>query len=270
MSKISGCHIEEENLSVAWFKAFKELSQPGVEALAPMTVSITGFENAQPKEIPEVRRILDNHLKDNDLSSIHTVANTIFPNSLWNPAQGRQILFWRYHRILRNLKSVSANHNGLYFERMTEYMQGDETKNQLEHIITTYKGGNHRASALIAAIFNPLQDHTNQRQRGFPCLHEVTFALEGKNREELVVTAHYAVQYIYNKAYGNYLGICRLGRFMAQELEVKLTKVVFMVSSARLSDEITKADARELLTNLEPLVEAETASQVKPTLEMAS
>ena len=49
--------------------------------------------------------------------------------------------------------------------------------NQLQHVIDTYKLGNHRHSALQASIFDPSRDHTNSRRRGFPCLQQVAFGV---------------------------------------------------------------------------------------------
>ena len=39
------------------------------------------------------------------------------------------------------------------------------------------------------------------------------------------MNAFYATQYMVERAYGNYLGLCRLGRFMAHELDMRLTRM---------------------------------------------
>ena len=98
-------------------------------------------------------------------------------------------------------------------------------------------------SALQAAIFDPTKDHTNQRMRGFPCLQQVAFAPQGA--DGLMVTGLYATQYIFERAYGNYLGLCRLGRFMAQEMGKQLTQVTCVASPAKGGDK-TKGYLREL------------------------
>jgi thymidylate synthase len=65
-------------------------------------------------------------------------------------------------------------------------------------------------------------DQTGGAQQGFPCLQHVTFA---PVKEQLNLNAFYATQYAFERAYGNYLGLCRLGRFIAHELGLELARV---------------------------------------------
>jgi hypothetical protein len=44
-------------------------------------------------------------------------------------------------------------------------------------------------------------------------------------KDQLNVNAFYATQYAFERAYGNYLGLCRLGRFVAHELKLELARV---------------------------------------------
>ena len=48
----------------------------------------------------------------------------------------------------------------------------------------------------------------------------------------LAVTGFYAKQHMYERAYGNYLGLCRLGHFMAHEMGLTLSKVVCIATPA--------------------------------------
>src|SRR5262249_6257528 len=122
------------------------------------------------------------------------------------------------------------NRNGLYFERMIAYGAAEERINQLEHVIQTYRGDNHRRSALQITIFDPHSDHTNQRQRGFPCLQSVSIAPLSSG--DLAITGYYPVQYVFAKAYGNYLGLCRLGKFMAHELQLQAVRMTCIAAVA--------------------------------------
>lgn len=223
--------IEENNLSVGWAKAF--LSVMNKREIAPLTVVIRRFDRGEPMEAAPIRRLLDEALgADQKPLSCHAVANTIFPISLWNPQADRQLLYDRYRQILPRVRKYPGNRYGVYFQRLIAFGQTptSEGVNQLEHIIRTWHRGNHRRSALHAAIFDPNYDHTHQRTRGFPCLQQVAFAPQGS--DGLAVTGFYATQYIYERAYGNYLGLCRLGRFMAQEMEKQLTQVTCIASLA--------------------------------------
>ena len=180
-----------------------------------------------------------------------TVANTIFPSSLWNRSIDRVVFFERYQKILPRIQKDRANRYGVYFERLIAFgnREKNEPVNQLEHIIQTYQGGNHRHSALQAAIFNPYRDHSNSRQRGFPCLQQIAFDTDYQNKH-LTVTGFYAKQYIFDKAYGNYLGLCALGEFMAHEMGLELKQVICIASVANLGNSITKSRAHRLLNEM--------------------
>jgi hypothetical protein len=58
----------------------------------------------------------------------------------------------------------------------------------------------------------------------------------------LVINAFYATQQIFDKAYGNYLGLAQLGAFMAHEMNMPLARLNVMVGIAKL-ERITKSDA---------------------------
>jgi len=142
------------------------------------------------------------------------------------------------------------NRYGLYFERLVAF--GPQKINQLDHIIQTYRGGNHRRSALQASIFDPSVDHTNQRQRGFPCMQHVIFAPYGDH--ELAITGFYATQHLFERAYGNYLGLCNLGRFVAHELDLHLTQMTCVAGVAKIGN-VNKGDLRDLWRKLEDIMQ---------------
>lgn len=217
-------HVESSDLSIAWAKAVRPmLAKGGVKEIAPLVVSTTGFENGVVRETTAIRDALDQALLAIGLQSCDTVANTIFPESLWNPAAPRAQLFDRYSNLLPQLKRASSkNTRGLYFERM---ITGGSAKNpnQLDFVIKTYTARRAaRRGALQVAIFDPARDHTGAALAGFPCLQHVTFAPTASG---LSVNAFYATQYAIERAYGNYLGICRLGRFVAHELGMPLVRM---------------------------------------------
>ena len=225
--------IEEENLSVAWARTLLSVVEAG--EIAPLTVVIRGFHDGKPVEVAPIRQLLDDALgADAKALSCHEVANTLFPISLWNPRADRQQLYKRYRRIMPRVLRHRRNRYGVYFQRLIAFGHNAAYEggvNQLEHIIQTWHGGNRRRSALQAAIFDPSKDHTNQRMRGFPCLQQVAFAPQGS--DGLAVTGFYATQYIFERAYGNYVGLCRLGDFMAQEMGKQLTQVTCVASPAK-------------------------------------
>lgn len=239
--------IENTNVSLAWAKVFAYLAQAGVKEVVPLQITITGITDDGQIETQEIREFLDAELEMKNLPSCATVAGTIFPSSMWNPSLSREILFERYQKALPQLRKFRRNTNGIYFERLISY--GKNNFNQLDFSITSRtEKRNKRRSVLQASIVEPERDLTNQRMRGFPCLQQVSFAPFGKN--ELAVNGFYGTQYIYQKAYGNYLGLLNLGRFVAHELGLQLTRLSCFTGIALLGIERNKVSkfAEELET----------------------
>lgn len=247
--------ITGENISLAWANAFIECYKAPGGVLHSAVVRMNTDGDKVSHETPELRQIVETQLrsllkKSVKKSVVETVAGTIFPESIWKLAKGdRQELYKEYERMLPFMKRDPANRNGMYFERLIAYPSGDgKTVRQLEHIINTFKKGNHRHSALQAGIFDPRKDHSNARQLGFPCLQQVVFYPNGSNgKGGLSVIAFYANQTLAEKAYGNYLGLYRLGSFMAQEMGIKMKELVCIAAALKLSDSITKTACKPVV-----------------------
>lgn len=259
--------VQETNISVAWAKAFINLMKSGVNEIIPLVVDITNLADVDATiEITEIRQALDLALTQNDKLSCQTVASTIFPNSLWNRNLSKdesfKQLMERYKKILPTLKTQEQrNRNGLYFERLVAFnIQNGSTSeiNQIEHIIKIWHSGNHRRSALQLSIFDPAKDHSNQRQRGFPCLQQI--ALSFDDNSHLNMTALYANQYFFEKAYGNYLGLYNLGQFLAYQLDLKFNQLTCIASVAQLG-KITKKSLRQLEVDVKRIMELHDAPE---------
>lgn len=245
--------IEEPTVSAAWAKAFLALVEGRVTELSPLVVKISIPESAEHLEEHRVRRALDSTLRRLSLKDCHAVANALFPASMWNPDLPRTDLYARYEKAFPRIRRYKGNQYGTYFHRLISFPTTKGDSNQLEHIIDTYQRGNHRRSALQASVFDPGRDHTHQRRRGFPCMQQVVFLPNEKGG--LGVMAVYAVQYVFDRAYGNYLGLYRLGKFMAHEMGLRITNVTCVACTAQLGSVAKKALeplARELQTLLPP------------------
>ena len=252
--------IEDESLSRAWGRAVRPMfERGGPKETAPLCVSIAGFDDGVVREDAGVRSALDATLDDWNRQSCHTVANTLFPQSLWNPKAPRETLFKRYAFSLpRLIKASTKNRHGLYFQRM---VSGGPTKhpNQLDFVIANFlsrKGV--RRSALQLGVYNPQLDLSAAAQLGFPCLQQISFApVRGK---QLNVNAFYATQYAFERAYGNYLGLCWLGRFVAHELGLTLARVTCF-TGILLRDDHPVGKARNLMEAIDQAVVGEGGSR---------
>ena len=81
--------------------------------------------------------------------------------------------------------------------------------------------------------------------RGFPCMQHLVFSCV---QDKLIVIAFYATQYIFERAYGNFLGLCNLGKFLSHELQVPLHEVKCYIGVEQLS--ISKYRLKEILNTI--------------------
>lgn len=240
--------IEDVNLSEAWIKVLKYIADNPGREISPLILSITDFN-----EIENVRKKLDSMLISNGNRSIQTVSETIFPNSLYQYCgKKRHTLYKEYCNNLPRIKSIDkkANGKGTYFERLIAYEGNSRIINQLEIIISSLNIDSNvkRRSKLQASIFNPEKDHIDGMFQGFPCLQHITFYKS--DNKGLVLNSFYAVQYLYQRAYGNWLGLINLGKFVANELDIKFERFNCYVGVEKL-DNLKKVDAKRMLTKLQ-------------------
>ena len=250
--------ITATNVSEAYAKTLLHIvDHPGTE-ISPLVLTISGFVSKAP--IPEdrdVRIAMDEALAIKGETPVEDVAFTIFPQQLWTMAQGdRAKLYQFYQWSFPAFKAWNRQKNGrgLYFQRLTMYGRGPCNGNQLEWILTQSCRKGARRSMAQATTFDPDHDHTSSAQLGFPCLQHVTFA---EASDGLVVNAFYATQQMFNKAYGNYLGLAQLGAFMAHELKLPLARLNITIGVAKLEKiRKTETDLAELLNAARACVSA--------------
>lgn len=255
--------IDETNLSRAWSKLFlATIDRPGSK-VSPVMLSLTGFDHVGAiAEDAAVRSAMASALKAKNCLDIEGVAWTIFPQRLWRMAKGDRALFFAlYAKTFPRYVAMNrtANRRGLYFERLT--MFGADVPcggNQLEWIISQHAARSGvRSSMFQAATFDPRRDHVADARLGFPCMQQVAFV---PTEDGLVVNAFYATQYVFEKAYGNYLGLVHLACFMADQMKLPLARLNVSVGVANLAPK--KSDV-----TLAPLITAARAAlSSKPSL----
>jgi hypothetical protein len=239
--------IEDENLAHAWARGVRvALDRRG--EVAPLVLSVSSpFDGGVPPADPVLETKLDALLRtENAKLSIDTVANTLFPQSLWNADRPRKEFYNRFLRLWPRIQK--SNPYGHYFHRLITL--GDPEMcdgNQLEFIIDSYTARQGvRRSMLQATTFDAKSDHTRAALRGFPCLQQVSFAVQSDRT--ISVNGFYAFQYIGKRAYGNYVGLCRLGHFVAHELGTRLSRMTCYAGIAQCDIGATKL--RNVLSHL--------------------
>lgn len=247
--------VNETNLSLAWGRALlRILDRPG-KSISPLVVSITGFASGEVQEDLPIRAALDTFLVGEGDQNTQTVANTIFPTSVWRLAKYDRQAFYRMFLEdgFPSYKEIcsSKNRRGLYFERLIDFRGGPCKGNQLEYILTEFNSRpGVRTSMFQAALFDPARDHVREAQLPFPCLQHVSFVPD--RVDGLTLNAFYATQQLLNKAYGNYLGLCRLGQFMASQMGLELARVNCFVGVEKME----MKGIRKSSASLEPVTTA--------------
>lgn len=259
MSTKGPIHITSNNLSLAWANGFLAALETPSGKIAPMTICISDFSGMPPEE-PRIRSAVDNALAQYSRETVRVSAFTIFPEeyraSLGDPDSNTLASGYLKDILPRMRAQNSKNAYGTYFERMVAFRgsvrrkNGDEHRltNQLDHIVQEWRkrkaqGSSPRHSALVVSCFDPAKDHTGQSLRGFPCLTQVTF---GYDRDGgLALTAFYPTQYLFDRAYGNYLGLANLGNFVARQMGLTLKQLNFFIGRPE-----TGSVSKENLMNL--------------------
>jgi hypothetical protein len=263
--------IEDTSLSRAWARLLLQVLDGAGTEIAPLILSLSGFaQNGAPVEDPAVRQALDRLLKRKGRVVVDDIAFTIFPQRLWEMSCGdRTRLFTLYRATFPRWQAMKrkANGRGLYFERMVMYGRGPCDGNQLGWILSQFRTGVRR-SMLQATTFDPGRDHVASAQLGFPCLQQVSFEPTAAG---LVTNAFYATQQIFDKAYGNYLGLAQLGAFMAHEIGMPFARLNVMVGIAKL-ERINKSDIEfaPLVAAAEDLVGPPAAPPAQPLIAAAT
>lgn len=239
--------IEGNTVTESWLKVLNELVTQKKTELSTLIVRINNTDAVHTYK-EQVEKDLNHFLSSINEPMIESTAGTIFPYSL---SRGSISVFDRFDKVWKYVKVDKKNKRGTYFRRLTAYGDAYGRKtNQLQHIIDTYNGvvGRkpiHRRSALIATTFDPTLDHISAPYLGFPCLQQVCF-LPNPTKNELSMNAIYAMQYLDIRAYGNFLGLMRLGQFMAKEMKLNFSHLHCMISVTKL-DKMKKPQASDFI-----------------------
>ena len=195
----------------------------------------------------EAINLVDRFLKEHDEHPIVTVANTIFPQSLYG-AYGSPVFYDEY---LREFDRLSATKRwGRYFERMTRHEMADGvTYNPLSDLIEKMRHQEQRGviytSAYELAVYDPLRD--GRVFRGGQCLSFLSFKRHPKHG--LMLTVMYRNHTYITRCLGNLIGLGRLQAFVANEVGIKPGSLTVISTHAQLDTARGWGirDARELV-----------------------
>lgn len=271
--------VESNNISHAWANALLHAMNHNIGPISPCIIRVKNLKNLKEfnAEDIEIKNALDNELSNLGFDyNTNTVAETIFPFTLLNKSLPQEEipndLYKRYLKIFPKIRKTKANIYGTYFYRFINYQnKGLDNKidnqkviNQLYEIIKQYKKGITRSSALQINVVNPTDDLFEQddsfplvvfdptrdivasKRHGFPCLQQVSFSIDSKSKT-LNMVALYANQYLISRAYGNLLGLYKLGNFLAEQMKLKFDNLTCIATSGFLTEpKVSKAKLNSL------------------------
>lgn len=206
---------------------------------------------------------------------IETVANTLFPARLAAQCATHEKLTARYRAMYQRVRGFPGNHRGTYFGRLVDYpAPNGEGIDQLAKVIDRLRqqaagkgamtaayeidivhprdaeaAAGHGAAATDALVHAPDRDNLF---RGFPCLSHCSFQLDRSGAVHAV--ALYRYHYMFERAYGNYLGLGRLLAYIADRAGLRRGVLTVIAGHAQLDGPITRL--RPLLSGTEPLLAA--------------
>lgn len=156
---------------------------------------------------------ISNFMLQNHLLKPKTVAYTIFPYVLYKSKIDRILLYKRYQRYFSNVRKKITW--GTYFERMINYRSVKGVVNQLENVITAINRRNKLNSTSFTIVIEYPGSETI-KHRGGPCLNYIAIQIDLSARR-INMCATYRNHDFLARAYGNYLGLCKLLQFISNE-----------------------------------------------------
>lgn len=237
----------KNTLSDAWLADLDHLLGNGGEQLNLVTtIADPALGRLDSRVIDE----LDGWLIRKGKQRVGTVANTIFPESYLRGTANRQEFYQRYQASLHRLRGLPKNGRGTYFGRLIEYpasadVKHGESTNQIEGIIQRLqiqlRSGKPKRFAYQAQVFAPGRDDTTSM--GFPCLSFLSFQLD---QGCICLTAVYRNQYYFERALGNFVGLARIQRFVADAVDLKLGSLTVHACHAEI-DCLGQRETEELI-----------------------
>jgi thymidylate synthase len=227
--------IFSNSIDGAWVQAVEMASKAPRHEISPLTVTIQ--RESDDWDDAGARTRVNALLEEANRQPVEHVASTIFVKSWWNKGRPRHEYYERYKKNLPKLRSFRQNANGIYLERLINYPGelGKEGLNQLEKIVEMFNSGTRRRSAFQATPYFPFTDLKGTPYLHFPCLQQVAFIPTPGKR--LTVVGFYPVHYLFQRAYGNYLGLAHLGEFMAHGMSLHVDRVMCVAGVATLEDD---------------------------------
>jgi thymidylate synthase len=259
----------QKSCARAWVAAALKVSPSGEAFNVVIDVE---DPNAFDEKDNQVINLVDRFLRGHSVGPISTVANTLFPQSLYRKHGSPQF----YGEYLNTYKRLTKSKNwGRYFLRMTrrmtegnkktkvEKLDDSKTYNPLQDLIDKMRDHKAKNKCVRAmheiAIYDPMFDRKHY-SRGGPCLSLLSFKRHPEHG--LLLTAVYRNHSYITRCLGNLIGLGRLQAFVAKEVGIPVGSLTCISTHAELDTgkedgkKWTLTEARTLVSNAAALLSA--------------
>lgn len=248
--------ISTDTREDAWLKAVEHLDSHAEQHIEYNLILEVKKPVLTTEQSLNIRKKFDAFLKSNELYSVQTVADTIFPAALYKK-YGLQGLYDIYpNTIYPSLRNFSVNQRGTYAMRLLRSKDSSgKDYNPLAYVIERLKNtvlnkGTRCSTEVSLDECQSIPINRNDKNLlAFPCLSHLSFKLS-LDRTELHLTAIYRSQYFIEKAMGNLLGLARLQDCICREVGVKPGVLVCHATYAKLDNTSRVRAFRKLIESL--------------------
>jgi thymidylate synthase len=186
-------------------------------------------------EIRAVTRVVDALASEAGTMSTMENANAIWPHVLARPGLAFETIMQRVKELaVPVIKAANKKHSDSYMERLVAWRakDGGDKVPQLENVINRMRSefGNAapKTSAYEIAILSPGLD---AGYMGFPCLCHLSFKLDVEAKK-VHLTALYRNHHFVTHGYGNFVGLGRLMKFVAGQVECEVGELMSISTHA--------------------------------------
>lgn len=242
---------------MAWLAAAEAVhSAPGHEA-HNVIIDVTDPLLESPID-QGITSEVDGFLRQRNHSPVRTVANTIFPKSLYD-WHGAPDFYEAYlKKVYPRIKRPQGDW-GRYFERMISFplQKKGKSVNPLQDIIEKIKsqvrGSRCFKNVYELTIYDPIRDAGPVMNR--KCLSFLSFKLTDRMPRNLLLTAVYRNHYYIERLLGNLIGLSWLMKFVATETGVAVGELTIVSTHAEIDDAAPRAEVSALLGRCRALAE---------------
>lgn len=247
----------------AWLAAAKQVhSAPGHEAHNVIIGVANPVDEVDGDH--QIIEAVDLFLRDTGKLPLQSVANTIFPQALFDRYGAPDFYDIYLHKVYPRIKRHADW--GRYFERMISFplQKKGETINPLRDLVDKMKGQvrNDRCFKNVyeLTIYDPIRDAGPVMNR--QCLSFLSFKLVDGSPRRLLLTAVYRNHYYTERLLGNLIGLGRLMNFVANEAGVVVGDLTIVSTHAVVDSPASRTRLTSLLNNCAADIESKSMEAV--------